>query len=209
MSFTPPLSTPYYSGTWKGLPSISGSPDPEKERVVWTRESWHIGVRSEGEDCRTEELRGKSKHFQWKWWLGLKRNTVGFISMKNDEASVLNTHQRGHQRSLAWHGGVAKDDTGRRGTEMWPRRVVEGGVSWGQEKSVLRLRAKSGIYNSTSAGKQDTVSALSMARGAFPGETGEQCPGVTVVLGRMSSSFLTRKTRKSHRLPPSLLVYGL
>lgn len=32
MSFTPLLSTPYYSGTWKGLPSISGTPDPLRRK---------------------------------------------------------------------------------------------------------------------------------------------------------------------------------
>lgn len=101
-------------------------------------------------------------------WTGLDRSTTGFISMRSDETSVLNTHPQGHQRPL--------NDTG-----AWLRRkpegrAREGGSRWGKtrsgsspkkQKPQLSLGAKN---DQQSVLKNKKLGVLSMGRGAFTGE---------------------------------------
>lgn len=91
---TSPLHPPLF---WPlgGLPGVSGTSVPLRP------------LEGEGVDKRKMKQREKTAEFkslevqplQQKQWLGLKRNTIKFTSVRNDEASAL-AHPQGYQRPL-------------------------------------------------------------------------------------------------------------
>lgn len=85
-------------------------------------------------------------------------HTVGFISIRNDEVSVLNTHPQGH-------GSMAKDGTGGGYRDAALEEWASGGGSQGpdlQKKPQLSFGVKRDLQ---SAWENKKLSVLSVGRG--------------------------------------------